>query len=273
MNRSAWLICCIVSVAFSQVSSSTPGATELGTEPEPVPWENSYSAAGYAYTVPHDVCPAHNSGMVIAGSCFSADMESNSLIYIFHLSEYGNVVWSNTYRITTSGVNIAWSISKTSTGFVLAGETGSSQNRQAFVATIDQNGGSFTSGIIDGECAVEAVQMQNCDGYIVMGQTDTEQEHSYIFVDKVNNNLSQIQWPDWSRWVNDRDPDMHSYAYCNSIVEIPSDYGPDLANHIALCFGRGYEGNAVTSMVGLLHPQGTVMTPDLEASSTGAGYF
>ncbi len=200
-------------------------------------------------------------------------METNSRIYILKLNELGTVVWGNTYQVSSNDVNIAWGISQTSSGYVLAGETGASQNHSAFIATIDQNGNNFTSGIIQGECAVEAIQMENQQGYIVLGQTDTEQERSYVFIDKVTNSLTQIPRPAWNRWVHSETPDVHSYAYCNSIVEIPSAYGPALGNHIALCFGRGYEDSGEKSMVGLLHPQGTVLVSELEASSTGAGYF
>ncbi|MCK5131570.1 MAG: hypothetical protein KAR40_05400 [Candidatus Sabulitectum sp.] len=259
MYRLPLVVCLIASVAVSQVV--------------PVPWENAYSATGYAYTVAHDVCPAHGTGMVIAGACFSQNMETNSRIYILKLGEAGAVIWGNTYQISSNDVNIVWGISKASCGYVLAGETGTAQSQSAFVATIDQNGNNFTSGTIQGECAVEAVQMENQQGYIVLGRTDTEQEHSYVFVDKVSNSLTQIPRPAWNRWVHSETPDVHSYAYCNSIVEIPSGYGPNLGNHIALCFGRGYESTPAYSWVGLLHPQGTVLVSGLEASSTGAGYF
>ncbi|MCK5787229.1 MAG: hypothetical protein KAH54_11825 [Candidatus Sabulitectum sp.] len=257
-------VCLIASVAISQVA--------------PVEfWENAYSAAGYGYTVAHDVCPAHGTGMVIAGSCFSQDMEINSHIYILKLDETGTVVWENTYQITSNDVNIAWGISQTSSGYVLAGETGDSQNQSAFIATINPDGNNFTSGTIQGECAVEAIQMENQLGYIVLGQTDTEQDRSFVFIDKVDNFLTQIPRPAWNRWVHtefgESSQRINSYSYCNSIVEIPSAYGPDMGNHIALCFGRGNENTPANSMVGLLHPQGTVLVSSLEASSTGAGYF
>ena len=260
MHRLIVPVCLVASVAVSQVA--------------PVEfWENAYSAAGYGYTVAHDVCPAHGTGMVIAGSCFSQDMENNSRIYILKLDETGAFVWGNTYQVGSNDVNIAWGISETSSGYVIAGETGASHSRSAFIATIDLDGNNFTSGIIQGECAVEAVQTENQLGYIVLGQTDTEQEHSYVFVDKVDNTLNQVSSPDWSRWVHSEILDVHSYAYCNSIVEIPSNYGPDLGNHIALCFGRGNESTQAFSWVGLLHPQGTVLVSQLEASSTGSTSF
>ena len=260
MYRLIVLVCLIASVAISQVA--------------PVEfWENAYSASGYGYTVAHDVCPAHGTGMVIAGSCFSQDMEINSRIYILKLNELGTAVWGNTYQVSSNDVNIAWGISQTSSGYVLAGETGDSQNQSAFIATINPDGNNFTSGTIQGECAVEAIQMENQLGYIVLGQTDTEQERSYVFVDKVDNTLNQIPWPAWNRWVHSETPGVHSYAYCNSIVEIPSAYGPDLGNHIALCFGRGNESAPAYSMVGLLHPQGTVLVSGLEASSVAQENF
>lgn len=254
MNRLSLLPCLIAYAAFSQVA--------------PLPWENAYSASGYGYTTAHDVCPAHGSGMVIVGSCFSQDMESSSRIYALKLSETGTVIWGNAYQVGNNDVNIGWGVSRTSTGYVLAGETGTAGNRSAFIATIDQNGSSFTSGIIQGECAVEVVQMESQQGYIILGQTDTEQEHSYVFVDKVNNYLVQIPSPSWNRWVHSETPDVHSYAYGNSIIEIPSDYGPDLGNHIALCFGRGNDSSPEKSMLGLLNPRGSLL-----ASSTGADYF